>query len=326
MDLDQTPELRPDSLFIFQQLLHKYTKQHKKLYVGFIDYEKAFDSVWQSGIILTLQKYGIQGKFLNVIKSMYSSIRSCVKINQNALTKLFSCNKGIRQGDGLSPVLFSLFMNDLPQYFRESKSPGVMLGNRTINCLMSADDLLIISPSPEGLQQSLTVIHRHAQQWKLKVNTKTSNIIIFSGIDFKCNNETLQIVDKQTYLGIEMTSSGRDTSAREILSKKATKVLSIIKRSFSNIDSATIAITNKLFNALVKPALLYTCEIWEPELFSYKTHFDKSTIEQVHIKFCKQTLSVPWYTENIACRAELGRYPLSIDTKASIFSYYTGKD
>ena len=55
---------------------------------------------------------------------------------------------------------------------------------------------------------------------------------------------------------------------------------------------------------------------------SYKTHFDKSTIEQVHIKFCKQTLNVPWYTENIACRAELGRYPLSIDIKASIFSYW----
>ena len=77
-------------------------------------------------------------------------------------------------------------------------------------------DLLIISPSPEGLQQSLNVIHRHAQQWKLKLNTKKSNIIIFSGngqnknnIDFKHNNETLQIVDKQTYLGIEMTSSGR---------------------------------------------------------------------------------------------------------------------
>ena len=104
--------------------------------------------------------------------------------------------------------------------------------------------------------------------------------------------------------------------------KKTTKVISIIKRSFSNIDSATIAIKNKLFNALVKPVLLYACEIWGPELLSYKTHFDKSTIEQVHIKFCKQTLNVPWYTENIACRAELERYPLSIEIKASIFGYW----
>ena len=110
-----------------------------------------------------------------------------------------------------------------------------------------------------------------------------------------------------------MTSWCCYTYAREILSKKAIKVLSIINRSFSNTDAATIAIKNKLFNALVKLVLLYACEIWGPELLSYKTPFDKSTIEQVHIKFCKQSLNVPWYTENIAYRAELGRYPLSID-------------
>ena len=114
-------------------------------------------------------------------ESTYSSIKSCVKIDQSTLTGLFSCNKGIRQGDGLSPVLFSSFMNDLPQYFKQNNCPGVVLGNQSLNCLMYADDLLVISPSPEGLQQSLDVIHKHAQDWKLKVNTKKSNITVFSG-------------------------------------------------------------------------------------------------------------------------------------------------
>ena len=95
-----------------------------------------------------------------------------------------------------------------------------------------------------------------------------------------------------------------------------------MKRLFSNSDTTTITTKNKLFDALVKPILLYGCEIWGPELLSYKTHFDKSTIEEVHIKFCKQTINTPWYIENIACRAELGRYPLSIDIEASIFSYW----
>ena len=134
-------------------------------------------------------------------------------------------------------------------------------------------------------------------------------------------SETLPIVDKQTYLGIEITSSGRYTYARDILSKKAYKVFATAKRLFSSSERSTITIKNKLFDTLVKPILLYGCEIWGPELLSYKTHFDKSTIEQVHIKFCKQTLNTPWYTKNIACRAELGRYPLSIDIKASIYSY-----
>ena len=121
-----------------------------------------------------------------------------------------------------------------------------------------------------------------------------------------------------------MTSSGRYTYAREILSKKATKDISTIKQVHSNIDSSTVEIRNKLFDALVKPILLYGCEIWGPELQSYKIHFDKSTIEQVHIKFCKRALNVPWYAENIACRTDLCRYPLSIDIKPQFF--VTGKD
>ena len=110
-----------------------------------------------------------------------------------------------------------------------------------------------------------------------------------------------------------MTSSGRYAYAREILSKKATKIVFTMKRLLAKIDSLAVETRNKLFDALVKPVLHYGCEIWGPELLSYKTHFDKSTIEQV-----KQTINVPWYTEKKARRAELGRYPLSIDIKASL--------
>ena len=108
-----------------------------------------------------------------------------------------------------------------------------------------------------------------------------------------------------------MTSSGRYAYAREILSKKATKIVFTLKRLLAKIDSLAVETRNKLFDALVKPVLHYGCEIWGPELLSYKTHFDKSTIEQV-----KQTLNVLWYTENKACRA--GRCPISIDIKASL--------
>ena len=45
-----------------------------------------------------LQKEGIKGKFLKVNKSMYSSTRSCVKVNQNTMTESFLCNKVIWQG------------------------------------------------------------------------------------------------------------------------------------------------------------------------------------------------------------------------------------
>ena len=68
-----------------------------------------------------------------------------------------------------------------------------------------------------------------------------------------------------------MTPSCRYTYAREIRSKKAIKVLSIINRSFSNTDAAaTIAIKNKLFNALIKPVLLYVCEFGDRNYYHTK--------------------------------------------------------
>ena len=104
--------------------------------------------------------------------------------------------------------------------------------------------------------------------------------------NFKYANETIETVNKQTYLGIEMTSSGRYAYARKILSKMATK---IVLNDYSQTLILQRSWQGKNFSMplLIKPVLLYGCEIWRPELLSYKTHFDKSAIKHVHIKFCK---------------------------------------
>ena len=60
--------------------------------------------------------------------------------------------------------MLSLFMNDLPEYLRANKCAGVVLDNQSLTCLMYAGDLLALSQSPEGLQQSLDVIHKLAQE------------------------------------------------------------------------------------------------------------------------------------------------------------------
>ena len=78
--------------------------------------------------------------------------------------------------------------------------------------------------------------------------------------NFKYANDIIEIVKKETYLGIEMTPSGRYAYAREILSKKATKFVFTIKQLLSNIDPSAVETRNKLFDDLVKRVLLYGCE------------------------------------------------------------------
>ena len=84
----------------------------------------------------------IGGNFLNVIKSMYSRVYFQVKL-PNGLTEPFSSIKGVKQGCTLSPLLFNLFLSDLPVIFDQS-CDLVSLNNTNISCLMFADDLSYI--------------------------------------------------------------------------------------------------------------------------------------------------------------------------------------
>ena len=82
-----------DAIFALHSIISKSLKQGKRLYCCFIDYVKAFDSVSHFKLWLKLAKCGVTGKLLNLIKSMYSKLKSSVKHNGN-FSDCFSCNIG----------------------------------------------------------------------------------------------------------------------------------------------------------------------------------------------------------------------------------------
>ena len=80
------------------------------------------------------------------------------------MTKLFKCYQGVRQGCPLSPILFNLLMNDLPDILdRANSDPVTLFSLCHVSCLMYADDVVIISKSPYGLQKCLDVLHDYCQ-------------------------------------------------------------------------------------------------------------------------------------------------------------------
>ena len=101
-----------DNLFVLQSLIEISKSCKNVLYCAFIDFKQAFDNVWRSGLWQKLQEYNINGKCLNVIKSMYNNIKSRISIPEGN-SAFFPCEKGVRQGENLSPILFSLYLNDL---------------------------------------------------------------------------------------------------------------------------------------------------------------------------------------------------------------------
>ena len=86
---------------------------------------------------------------------MYSHSKCCVKDNYNR-SEFFNYDKGVRQGCILSPLLFSLYLNELPYILNNNaKDPILLPDGSHLNCLLYADDLLLISHSAESLQRSL---------------------------------------------------------------------------------------------------------------------------------------------------------------------------
>jgi hypothetical protein len=107
-----------DHIFSLKTLIDKHIKQNKndKIYVCFLDFKKAFDSVWDESLLFKLLENKIYGQFYNLFKSLYSNSKFAVKQSKTR-TDYFSYSKGVRQECILSHLLFNIYINELATLF-----------------------------------------------------------------------------------------------------------------------------------------------------------------------------------------------------------------
>ena len=98
--------------------LQKRKNKSRRLYCAFIDFSKAFDLLDRSTLWGKLLAEGIDGNIIRVIYNLYNKAKSCVKKGQK-LSDFFSCNVGVRQGENLSPLLFSIYLNDFEDHVKQ---------------------------------------------------------------------------------------------------------------------------------------------------------------------------------------------------------------
>ena len=113
-----------DYIFNLHTIIQLCFAKGKKLYCAFVDYAKAFDTVWRKALWFKLINSGITGKCLNIIVDMYNGIKSIIELNDN-IPDTFLCNVGVRQGEHLFPLLFAIFLNDIETAFDNCGSVGI---------------------------------------------------------------------------------------------------------------------------------------------------------------------------------------------------------
>ena len=149
-----------DNIFCSQCLVIHFSNNNEFLYCAFINFTKAFGYVVRDVILYKLLKIWVRGKMLAIIKSIYQNVKSQVKHNK-VLSSSFTCNIGVRQGECLSPFLFSMCLNDLENKLRINGVHGIVIDLIQLFVLLYADDIILMTTTASDLQKALDILENY---------------------------------------------------------------------------------------------------------------------------------------------------------------------
>ena len=137
-------------------VIHHINKlKNKNHLIISIDVEKAFDKIRYQFMIKTLQKVGIEGTYLNIIKAIYDKPTASIILNGEKL-KAFPLRSGTRQGCPLSPLLFNIVLEVLVTAIREEKEiNGIQIGKEERKLSLFADDMILYIENPKDATRKL---------------------------------------------------------------------------------------------------------------------------------------------------------------------------
>ena len=314
-----------DHIFVLNSLIEIMKKTKQKLFCAFIDFSQAFDSIWRGGLWRKLIFKSVNGKFFKIVYNMYENIKSCVRIN-NETSAFFPSECGVRQGENLSPLLFSMYLDDLENFIISGGVDSINLEIRTneihvylkLLILLYADDTIIFSNNKTNFQKALDNFHEYCTIWKLKVNLSKTNVVIFNSrtnrnMTFTLGGQILSIKDKYKYLGVIFSKSGSFLNAKKHIVEQAKKAMHLLFIRSNNLD-LPIDLQIKLFDNTIVPILTYGCEV-----FGYE---NLGILEGVHLEFLRKLGRLRKSTPKFMIYAEFGRYPLYITIKQRMLNFW----
>uniref|UniRef100_A0A3Q2LBQ6 RNA-directed DNA polymerase n=1 Tax=Equus caballus TaxID=9796 RepID=A0A3Q2LBQ6_HORSE len=181
-----------------------------------IDAEKAFDKIQHPFMIKTLNKMDIEGKYLNIIKTIYDKRTANIILNGQKL-KAIPLRTGTRQGCPLSPLLFNIVLEVLARaIWQEKEIKGIQIGNEEVKLSLFADDMILYIETPkESIEKLLETINNYSKVAGYKINIHKSVAFLYTNNELTekelKNSIPFTITTKRIkYLGINLTKEVKD--------------------------------------------------------------------------------------------------------------------
>ena len=255
-------------LLVVMEKFTKWIDEGSPFDVIYLDFSKAFDSVPHGRLLEKLKSYGVVGNLLNWIKSFLTDRSQTVKVG-DAKSSEQAVLSGIPQGSILGPILFLIFINDLPDGLESF-------------CQIFADDTKVYSSvqNSDSIQNDLYKLQDWTERWNLHFNVKKCKVLHYGknnpniSYKMKLGNDLVNVdsCNEEKDLGVSFdTDLNFDGHINRVVSK-ANQMLGIIKRSFEFLDKDIFL---KLYKSLIRPHLEYANSVWCPYLKRQSVSIEK---------------------------------------------------
>jgi hypothetical protein len=260
--------------------LHRNMETGQQTDIIVMDFAKAFDKVSHTRLLYKLEGYGIGGLALQWVKNWLTNRKQQVVV-EGEKSKETYVTSGVPQGSVLGPILFLIYINDLPERVQSQVR-------------IFADDTILYRPisTPQdavALQKDLNHLVDWEQEWLMEFHPLKCQVIRVTrsktplATNYLVHNHQLEVVPSAKYLGITISEDLTWNKHISQVSSKASRTLGLVKR---NLKISSPKIKEQAFNALVKPTVEYSAAVWDPY-----TQANVHRIEMIQRRAARWTLN-----------------------------------
>ena len=234
-------------------IINEYLTESNSADILYFDFAKAFDTVSHYRLLVKMQNLGISRNLINIVKDFLSNRTMKVKVG-SAFSESHNVPSGVPQGSVLGPLLFLIFINDLPESIKSFVE-------------LFADDVkLLVGPLMNDIVQAdLDSLSEWENIWKLKFNLEKCKVLHIgcnnTKYDYKLNSQGLKKITEKCDLRVVFNDSFNFTN--QILSA-VSKANQKIGWTMRNILSRSGYVITRVYKTLIRPHLEYCTQAWAP--------------------------------------------------------------
>ena len=228
---------------LVKDVVARYTFNDSDVYGCFLDASKAFDRVMHNLLFEKLLKKNLSPVVVRTLLSWYSDQLVSVRWN-SAHSEMFSVANGVRQGGVLSPILFTVYIDDLLSQL-EDAGIGCYWNHHYVGAICYADDIVLLAPSPSALRHMLHTCSIFAESHNFVFNASKTQLIKFSrypsrgAAKFVFRGQDLTYCESVSHLGHILSSDLSDDADISSIKKDMCRKASYMLHTFAPCDPFT---------------------------------------------------------------------------------------